>query len=245
MNDSSRTSDIFRTPAPPERRRLLRRALLLGAALPSLFGLVLLLPSGTLDWPSAWALITVYALGMLGINLWLIANRPGLARERLMIPRTSERWDLHLLQVVNILLLAIMLPLAGFDRRLGGSPAFPPAVSAAALLIFGAVFVLLILLMAINQFFSSAVRWQNDRGHATVREGPYRIVRHPGYVAMILQFLAIPLILGSPWAVLPALGIATVYVLRTAREDRFLLETLPGYAAYARSVPFRLIPGIW
>jgi protein-S-isoprenylcysteine O-methyltransferase Ste14 len=41
------------------------------------------------------------------------------------------------------------------------------------------------------------------------------------------------------------LGIATVYVLRTAREDRFLLETLPDYAAYARSVPFRLIPGIW
>jgi protein-S-isoprenylcysteine O-methyltransferase Ste14 len=62
---------------------------------------------------------------------------------------------------------------------------------------------------------------------------------------MILQFLAIPLALGSLWAVLPALGAAAAYVLRTAREDRFLLETLPGYAAYARTVPFRLILGIW
>lgn len=245
MNDSGRSSDNFQTSAPPERRRLLRRALLQGAAFPFLFGSVLLLPAGTLNWPSAWALIAVYALGMLGINLWLIANRPGLARERLMIPRTSERWDLRLLQAVNILLLAIMLPLAGADRRLGGSPAFPPAVSAAALLIFGVVFVFLIRLMAINEFFSSAVRWQKDRGHTTVREGPYRVVRHPGYVAMILQFLAIPLALGSLWAVLPALGAAAAYVLRTAREDRFLLETLPGYAAYARTVPFRLIPGIW
>jgi hypothetical protein len=172
MNDNSRSSDIFQTPAPPERRRLLRRALLLGASLPFLFGLVLLLPAGTLDWPSAWALMAVYALGMLGINLWLIANRPGLARERLMVPRTSECWDLRLLQVINILLLAIMLPLAGVDHRLGSSPAFPPAVSAAALLIFGGVFVFLIRLMAINVFFSAAARWQKDRGHATVREGP-------------------------------------------------------------------------
>jgi len=245
MNNSGRSPDIFQTPASPERRRLLRRALLLGASLPFLFGLVLLLPAGTPDWPSAWALMAVYALGMLGINLWLIANRPGLARERLMVPRTSERWDLRLLQVVNILLLAIMLPLAGVDHRLGVSPAVPPAVSAAALLIFGGVFVFLIRLMAINEFFSAAVRWQKDRGHATVREGPYRVVRHPGYAAMILQFLAIPFALGSLWAVLPALGAAAAYVLRTAREDRFLLETLPGYPAYARTVPFRLIPGIW
>ena len=34
-------------------------------------------------------------------------------------------------------------------------------------------------------------------------------------------------------------------VVRTALEDRALRAELPGYAAYARSVRFRLIPGVW
>jgi protein-S-isoprenylcysteine O-methyltransferase Ste14 len=226
-------------------RMLIRRAFLRTAVFPFLFGAVLLLPAGTLAWPAAWALIAVFAGGMLLTDLWLIVHRPGLARERLIIPRTAERWDLRLIGLANFLLLGVMPPLAGIDHHLGGSPPFPPAVCALGILAFGAVFPVLIRLMAINEYFSSAARLQSDRGHVTIRKGPYRAVRHPGYAAMILQFLSIPAALGSLWAMIPALAAGAVYVFRTAREDRFLLENLPGYAEYARVVPFRLIPGIW
>jgi protein-S-isoprenylcysteine O-methyltransferase Ste14 len=89
------------------------------------------------------------------------------------------------------------------------------------------------------------VRLQSDRGQTVAAEGPCRRLRHPGYLAMILQFLAIPVILGSLWALIPAFAVEVVYVYRTVLEDKFLLEKLPGYAEYANRVRFRLIPGVW
>jgi protein-S-isoprenylcysteine O-methyltransferase Ste14 len=34
-------------------------------------------------------------------------------------------------------------------------------------------------------------------------------------------------------------------VVRTVKEDRLLQEELEGYAAYARDVRYRLVPGLW
>jgi len=99
--------------------------------------------------------------------------------------------------------------------------------------------------MQANRFFSAVVRIQEERGHAVASGGPYRFVRHPGYVGMIAQFLVTPLTLGSLWALMPA-GIAVgLYVWRTALEDRTLREELAGYQDYAARVRYRLLPGIW
>ena len=38
---------------------------------------------------------------------------------------------------------------------------------------------------------------------------------------------------------------AILLILRTALEDRTLQAELPGYAAYAQRVRFRLLPGVW
>jgi protein-S-isoprenylcysteine O-methyltransferase Ste14 len=89
------------------------------------------------------------------------------------------------------------------------------------------------------------VRIQAERGHRVVTGGPYQYVRHPGYVGGILHHLAAPLVLGSPWALIPgALGAAAL-MARTALEDRTLREELPGYADYAQRVCYRLVPGVW
>ena len=99
--------------------------------------------------------------------------------------------------------------------------------------------------MAANAFFSMVVRIQEDRGHAVATGGPYRYVRHPGYVGMMLSLLGTPLLLGSLWALVPA-GLATcLYVVRTALEDRTLQEELEGYKDYAGQVRRRLLPGVW
>ena len=99
--------------------------------------------------------------------------------------------------------------------------------------------------MHTNKFFSSIVRIQKDRGHVVVAGGPYHFVRHPGYTGMAAFTLATPLILNSRWALVPAIVTAAVSVLRTALEDRTLHNELEGYADYARTVKYRLLPPVW
>jgi protein-S-isoprenylcysteine O-methyltransferase Ste14 len=96
-----------------------------------------------------------------------------------------------------------------------------------------------------NRFFSTYLRIQADRGHRVVADGPYGIVRHPGYGGTILASLALPISLGSLWALIPAALGACGFVVRTTREDAILLRALDGYRDYARHVRYRLVPGVW
>ena len=105
--------------------------------------------------------------------------------------------------------------------------------------------VLLTWSMASNAFFSTVVRIQDDRGHAVASGGPYRFVRHPGYVAAILFYLVTPLMLGSVWTFIPSVLMVLLFVVRTALEDRTLREELDGYWEYAQRVRYRLLPGVW
>ena len=244
-NETDPNAPAGGTPSHSGNQELWFRAVAQAFLLPMLLIIVLFYPAGTLSWPPGWVLMAIYLGGMLFTNLWLVVRHPGLARERLIIPRSSERWDLKLIQITNFLLLAVLLPLCGLDHRFEWSPAVPFTVSFAALLLFAVLFLFMGWAMSANDFFSSAVRLQNDRGQTVAAGGPYRIVRHPGYGMMIIQFLAIPVILGSVWALIPASMIGIVYVYRTSREDRMLHENLAGYADYAKHVIFRLIPGIW
>ena len=76
-------------------------------------------------------------------------------------------------------------------------------------------------------------------------QGPYRYVRHPGYAGSILAALALPIALGSLGALIPACVGAAGFTVRTAFEDRTLMQELSGYRRYADRVRYRLLPGIW
>jgi protein-S-isoprenylcysteine O-methyltransferase Ste14 len=99
--------------------------------------------------------------------------------------------------------------------------------------------------MSSNRFFSSVIRIQSERGHHVIDSGPYRVIRHPGYLGMLLTVTMLPLALGSWWAFVPA-GLYDALILRRIlQEDRFLQDQLPGYSAYAGRVTRRIVPGIW
>ncbi len=95
------------------------------------------------------------------------------------------------------------LVLAGLDARYGWSAGMPIAVYLAGVAIYLIGQGIFQWARYTNRFFSSVVRIQTDRGHTVCREGPYRIVRHPGYVGGILYTAAMGLALGSWWACLP------------------------------------------
>lgn len=74
--------------------------------------------------------------------------------------------------------------------------------------------------------------------------GPYRFIRHPNYLVVILEVAAVPLLLGAyGTALLGSLANAAVLAARIRREEAYLF-TLPAYrAAFERKA--RLIPGLF
>jgi protein-S-isoprenylcysteine O-methyltransferase Ste14 len=138
-----------------------------------------------------------------------------------------------------------MLIVAGFDDRWSWSPPQAVAVQIAAFVAVALGDVLFAWAMASNMFFSSVVRIQQDRGHTVQSGGPYRFVRHPGYLGTIVPTLATPLALGSLWAFIPAGLLTAVMVVRTALEDKTLRDELAGYTEYAQRTRYRLVPGVW
>jgi protein-S-isoprenylcysteine O-methyltransferase Ste14 len=99
--------------------------------------------------------------------------------------------------------------------------------------------------MITNAYFSTVVRIQTDRGQTVCSTGPYRFVRHPGYVGTILQSFGLPFLLGSLWALIPGITAVGLMIIRTSFEDRTLQSDLPGYREFVQKVRYRLIPGIW
>lgn len=136
--------------------------------------------------------------------------------------------------------------IACLDVRNGWSPVILLGWQVAALVVcFLGYDVLLLWSMIVNAFFTAIIRIQTERGHHVVSSGPYRFVRHPGYLGTILFDIFSPLLLGSLWALIPSVAAGLVLVVRTSLEDKTLQNELPGYREYASRTRYRLIPGIW
>ncbi len=203
----------------------------------------LFVPAGRADWPMGWITMGVYVA--ISLASLLRADR-GLVRERGQMWARSDRTDVALASVSFLFFHPLALLVAGFDAgRYGWSPRFPLAAQVAGLALFALGNAFGCWALVSNRFFSTYLRIQADRGHQVVADGPYRIVRHPGYAGTILACLALPISLGSLWALIPAIGGACGFGVRTAREDAILLHALPGYRDYARQVRYRLVPGVW
>jgi protein-S-isoprenylcysteine O-methyltransferase Ste14 len=99
--------------------------------------------------------------------------------------------------------------------------------------------------MWVNKFYSSTVRIQMEREHEVVKDGPYRHIRHPGYIGGILMGISTSLALGSIWGLLPAAFMCIILIMRTYPEDTTLKKELSGYSEYAEKIKYRLMPGIW
>lgn len=77
-----------------------------------------------------------------------------------------------------------------------------------------------------------------------VERGSYRFVRHPIYSGGILFFTGFSLFF-SPAALILTATLAAVWGLKSRVEERFLLTSYPGYAAYCARTRSRLIPFVY
>ncbi len=205
--------------------------------------LALFLSVGRGNWAEAWVYLGLY-LAFIALNAVLMLPQGTALIEERGRTEIPHGWD----RVVGVFIAVCgpaILIVSGLDERLGWPPALGFGIQASALALMALGDVVFAWAMSTNQFFSAVVRIQTERGHTVVSGGPYQFVRHPGYVGMCLTSLATPLMLGSLWALIPAVTLVGVMVFRTAREDATLQRELAGYMDYAQRVKYRLLPGIW
>ncbi|TAK11788.1 MAG: isoprenylcysteine carboxylmethyltransferase family protein [Anaerolineae bacterium] len=206
---------------------------------------VLFASAGTTDWPAVWIFLGMFLIYYLLLYLWVGNRNPQVLVTRAGSTRAdAQGWDRAIL-ILYALMQIVMYVLAGLEVMRYGWTALPPIWRGLGFGLLSLSFMIPFWAMLHNPFAAPIVRIQSESGHRVISSGPYALIRHPMYIAAFLYGLGGPLFFGSLLALLPGLVICFLFLLRTAREDSFLLAQLPGYADYAAKVRFRLFPGIW
>jgi protein-S-isoprenylcysteine O-methyltransferase Ste14 len=212
-----------------------------------LLPMVMFLTAGTFRWASAWVYLLIHVFFTLAGRLIAWRKNPGVLRERAqsLEAEDTKPWDKVLVVIGGLVGPLILFLVAGWDYRYQATPELPLALQVIALVSVLCGFLLGTWAFVINAYFSAVVRIQEDRGQTVIQDGPYRYIRHPGYAGGLMAYLCIPMMLGTLWALIPAVILILVMIYRTSMEDKMLQEELPGYSEYATRTRFRLIPGIW
>lgn len=201
---------------------------------------MLFLPAGTLAYYGAWLFVFLLFTPIFIVGIVLFLRNPDLLRKRLeMKERDKEQRG-----VVSLsgLLLVFSLVLSGFDFRFGWS-LVPNAVVVLASVLLLVGYALYAEVLRENIYLSRVVEVQE--GQIVIDTGLYGIVRHPMYLAVSLLYIAIPLVLGSWWALLPMSLCVLLLLVRIKNEELLLHQGLPGYTEYTKRVQYRMIPFLW
>jgi protein-S-isoprenylcysteine O-methyltransferase Ste14 len=204
---------------------------------------LLCLLAGRWDLWNAWVAAGIFVAWVLVQSLVAYRKSPDVLKERVK-PGVGGRVRWTTARAF-VLLTFLQWGIAGLDKRFHWSDILPPAGVVAGLVLFTIAWGLATWSALVNPFFSPEVRLQADLGQRVIREGPYAVVRHPGYATIALAAVASALALNSLLSIIPALIYVAVTVRVTAIEDRMLRDELAGYADYAANVRYRLIPGVW
>lgn len=210
---------------------------LIGAAL---LGMLIFLPAGTIEYFGGWIFIGVLFVPMLIMGIVMLIKSPALLEKRLdgKEKRSGQK---------GVVALSGLMFLGGFilsalDFRFAWSnvPIWLTVISAVLFLIGYALYAEV---MRENAYLSRTIEVQE--GQKVISTGLYGIVRHPMYLATLLMFLPVPLILGSFWGLIPFALYPVVIIARIVDEEKLLEQELDGYKEYKSKVKYRLIPFIW
>lgn len=194
-----------------------------------------------------WQAILYVVLALLGTVLSHLLTPGGssIAARRAETATKGEPWDQRVMGIYFLVNL-FMFVLAGLDAgRFGWSMPFPIAWTVIGVVLMVGGQVLFALARRTNTFFSATVRIDTEGNHRVCTTGPYRLVRHPGYLGMAIAVVGFPLVMGSVWSFIPVVLSLVLLLVRTAREDRFLMDKLPGYKAYAEETTSKIFPFVF
>lgn len=201
---------------------------------------MLFVPAGTLAYHGAWLFIALLFTPILVMGVVLMIKNPELLRKRLEM-KEREKEQKSVVALSGLLLVASFI-VAGLDHRFGWSN-IPNAIVIIASVVLLAGYALYAEVLRENTYLSRVVEVQE--GQHVIDTGLYSIVRHPMYFAVALLYLAIPLVLGSWWALLVMSPCILLLAIRIKNEEQVLHQGLPGYTDYTKRVRHRMIPWVW
>ncbi len=210
---------------------------------PLVFAALVFAPARSFRFWQAWSLLLVQLGASLYLGIYFFAHDPEVLRRRLLIKESSS-WQQFLVWSWRIL-GALSLVLAGLDHRLHWSHNFPVPlwVEILSLVFVLGGWVLYFRVLNSNRFGASVIRIES--GQRVAMTGPYRLLRHPMYLAFLLMGIFSPLALGSLIAWVPAMFVLPLIMLRLLHEEKFLRSDLAGYDEYCHKTRYRLIPFVW
>ena len=205
-----------------------------------LVGLLIFLPAGTLAFSKGWLLMGLLFIPMFVAGLVMLAKSPEFLAKRLDVKEKRSAQQ-GVVKLSGLMFIAGFV-VAGLDFRFGWS-VMPRAVTVVAAVLFLLAYLLYAEVMRENAYLSRTIKV--EEGQTLVSTGLYGIVRHPMYMATLLLFMVMPLVLGSWWALIPFAFYPAIIISRLKDEEELLTRELAGYVAYKEKVKYRIIPFIW
>ena len=205
--------------------------------------MLILAPAWTLNYWQGWLFWGVFSSGISLITIYFLRRDPALIERRSRAgPAAEKELSQKIIQSFSVILFAALIILPGISYRHGWSqlPAFF-VLSGDSIVVLGLYIIFLV--FRANTYASATIELAPNQ--RVINTGPYRLVRHPMYSGGLLMLLAIPLALGSGWALLLLPPLAAVIIWRLIDEEKYLITNLAGYNDYCAAIPWRLIPGIF
>ena len=203
-------------------------------------GLLLFLPAGTFAYWQGWLLLGILFIPMFIAGLIMMKKSPELLRKRLDV-REKQSEQKTVIALSGLMFLAAFI-VAGLNIRFGWL-VLPSWVSWAAAVLFLLAYALYAEVLRENVWLSRTVEVQENQ--KVIDTGLYGVVRHPMYMATLLLFLSMPLVLGSPLSFIIILAYIPIIARRIRNEEQVLEEGLPGYREYKKRVRYKVIPHVW
>ena len=214
----------------------------------ALFALALMWPAGTWNWWEAWVLVGLWATFVVTTIIFLSHHDPALLAERMKfvpVQKGQMNWDKILMSLFFFAGIGLYI-IPGFDVvRYEWSKPLPLWMEVLAMILHLPCFLFIGWVMRENTYLLVVVKIDDERGHQVITTGPYALIRHPMYSAVIVLLFAVPIALGSRFGLIPAALLVFLIIVRTYFEDRTLHTELSGYKEYAKKTRYRLFPGVW
>lgn len=199
----------------------------------SIAGLIVYLRPSMSNWP----LWVSGALWLLFMGYWSAAARNASPAKSSESRESRRRHGL----LLNFSLLLLFVPVPGLRQRY--LPAGFPVVAAGLALQVASGLLAVWARRHLGRHWSGAITIKVD--HELVRSGPYRILRHPIYSAMLGMYAGTALVSGQWHALLAVAIVALAYWRKIRLEEQALREAFrTDYDAYRRRT-WALVPGLF
>ena len=209
----------------------------------AVFGLMLFVPAGTVNYWQAWVFLAVVAISVQIPPIYLLRTNPAALQRRMRGGPAAESRVAQKVVIAGLYLsLAAMVVVSALDHRFGWSPV-PPAICLVGDVLVAVGLGVVALVLIQNSYAASTV--QVEAGQTVVSTGLYGLVRHPMYTGNVIMMVGVPLALGSYWGLVFVVPGLIVLASRIRDEEKLLQDELSGYREYTQTVRYRLVPLMW